>query len=454
MCSVFRRHSGRFKLHEAIQEGDIQCLAEVARSSSHGFDGVNEYDDEGQTALHIAADQGLTEAVAILSTRGADLNVPREEDSRTPLHIAVNEGHVDVVEALLESGAKVNTPDVDGWLPLHVAAYYGAAEIAGMLLSHGAKVNAVTSKGQTALHIAVEMAENTWLNRDADYQLTVKLLLGAGADVNARDGYGQSPIHVAAKNLDLPTMAVLLDHGAAVEEPMEPDGRMPIHIAAARAGQLAQDACELLLARGAGIDAASKDGRTPLLSAVESNCPSMIKWLIGRGADPRRLCGSSGWGAAHLAVRLGLESCLLALLQQDEGLKSLEDSQGFTPLATAAEVGNEEIAQLLIDRGVDVNQQGSPQKRRITALMVATYHKQEAMMQLLLDNGADVNLQDANGHTPLHIASLLNAGHLIPPLLHAKANTSIRDNSGRTAEELAEEKSADEALKQFSVLSM
>jgi hypothetical protein len=34
---------------------------------------------------HLAADQGLTEAVAILSTSGADLNVPREEDSRTPL---------------------------------------------------------------------------------------------------------------------------------------------------------------------------------------------------------------------------------------------------------------------------------------------------------------------------------------------------------------------------------
>ncbi len=69
-----------------------------------------------------------------------------------------------------------------------------------------------------------------------------------------------------------------------------------------------------------------------------------------------------------------------------------------TPLP---QVGNEDIAQLLLDRGVDVNRQGSPQKRRITALMVATYHKQEGMIKLLLDSGADINLQDANGHTPL-----------------------------------------------------
>jgi hypothetical protein len=31
--------------------GDIECLAEVARCSSHGMDGLNEYDDAGQTAL-------------------------------------------------------------------------------------------------------------------------------------------------------------------------------------------------------------------------------------------------------------------------------------------------------------------------------------------------------------------------------------------------------------------
>jgi hypothetical protein len=38
-------------LHMRAPAGDIECLAEAARSSSHGFDGLDMYDDEGQTAL-------------------------------------------------------------------------------------------------------------------------------------------------------------------------------------------------------------------------------------------------------------------------------------------------------------------------------------------------------------------------------------------------------------------
>lgn len=45
---------------------------------------------------HVAADQGLPEAIKLLAGNGARVNVPREEDQRTPLHIAVNEGHLEV----------------------------------------------------------------------------------------------------------------------------------------------------------------------------------------------------------------------------------------------------------------------------------------------------------------------------------------------------------------------
>lgn len=52
-------------LPQCCAAGDVDCLAEFARSSITAA--VNDYDDEGQAALHVAADKGLTEAISILT---------------------------------------------------------------------------------------------------------------------------------------------------------------------------------------------------------------------------------------------------------------------------------------------------------------------------------------------------------------------------------------------------
>lgn len=57
------------------------------------------------------------------------------------------------------------------------------------------------------------------------------------------------------------------------------------------------------------------NGVTPLMLAVEANSPSMIKWLLDKGADAKKTM-ASGWMAIHYAVRLGHDSSVLALIQQ------------------------------------------------------------------------------------------------------------------------------------------
>ncbi len=65
-----------------------------------------------------------------------------------------------------------------------------------------------------------------------------------------------------------------------------------------------------------------------------------------------------------------------------------------------------------------------------------------------------VNCQDANGHTALHIAALLNHHHLIGPLLAAGVDASLKDNSGRTAHDLALDKGSDDVLRQLDALKL
>jgi len=211
------------------------------------------------------------------------------------------------------------------------------------------------------------------------------------------------------------------------------------------------EATEVLLDAGADIDCRDENGMTPLMLAVESNSPSMMKWLLDHKSNPQ-LTSTSGWKAIHLAIRLGHESCVLLLLQEGVATVDEEDANGLTPLDTAAEVGNEDIACILLDKGADVSYVG--EKRKITALHVATYHNQAEMVKLLLDKGVTVNAQDANGHTAMHIAALLNHASLIPLLLGAHVDISLQDQRGRTAEQLAMQSGSDDVVRQFDVLKL
>ncbi|CAJ1964888.1 unnamed protein product [Sphenostylis stenocarpa] len=64
-------------------------------------------DDQGRTALHMAAANGHKDIVNYLISKGVDLNSPNEEKN-TPLHWACLNGHIEVVKKLIMAGANVS----------------------------------------------------------------------------------------------------------------------------------------------------------------------------------------------------------------------------------------------------------------------------------------------------------------------------------------------------------
>jgi len=81
----------------------------------------------GETPLFIASQNGHTEIVKALLTRGAAINQART-DGATPLLIASYNGHTATVQALLAAGANVNQACTDGATPLSIAAIRGHVE--------------------------------------------------------------------------------------------------------------------------------------------------------------------------------------------------------------------------------------------------------------------------------------------------------------------------------------
>jgi len=85
------------------------------------------------------------------------------------------------------------------------------------------------------------------------------------------------------------------------------------------------------------------------------------------------------------------------------GLNSSPDSDGNTPLHLAAAIGDSESAQVMIDKGFDVNCRNNNSR---TPLHLACVNGQSECVELLLENDADIFLLDKEGATPLHLCCL------------------------------------------------
>jgi len=95
-----------------------------------------------------------------------------------------------------------------------------------------------------------------------------------------------------------------------------------------------------------------------------------------------------------------------------------------TPLHLAATFGHKEIAELLIDKGVDVNAVGG--LLGWTPLHWAASEGRKEVAELLIAKGADVNAKDEDGKTPLDWAE-------------GELTDLLRKHGGKTGEELKAE---------------
>jgi ankyrin repeat protein len=294
----------------------------------------------GETALMWAAAANYAEVVKLLAASGADLDArsnladfPRRQTGLvvlprghwTALMYAARQGAVHAARALVDAGASLDLADPDGTTALVFAIINAHYDTAKVLIENGADPNIADSTGMAALYAAVDMSTLPWMfgrNAPSTTDTTtcldvIRLLLDYGADPNARLaailmqrvhttgdtalGEGSTPFMRAAKSSDLPVVRLLLERGAdplLTEQNLTTammlaagqgwrDGNAAIPTRDRGTPQDAKVAIQLLLDRGADIDAANEAGDTAMHSAAFRGSEEIIRFLVSKGANLR-----------------------------------------------------------------------------------------------------------------------------------------------------------------------
>jgi uncharacterized protein len=107
---------------------------------------------------------------------------------------------------------------------------------------------------------------------------------------------------------------------------------------------------ELFLSRGADINQTNSVGEQALMHAAWRGRIEAVRWLLDRGAHINRT--GREWSALHYAVFAGHEAIAQLLMERGADINA-RSVNGSSVLMMAAREGREELARVLLERGAD-----------------------------------------------------------------------------------------------------
>ncbi len=336
-------------LHKALTAGDEKLVELVLEHVNK----VSGQDDELNTAVHMACkhEDGAILAL-ILGPNGLDVfpsntqsDTPnlhvglleqRNKAGRSPMEVAIKHGSIEALEMLLNAGVDPNQVNDKGATPLQQAIRRNSPYMVKLLLDHGAEVHRHSSDAEPLLCKATRRGMH-----DVARLLTTHLLRkNQGDQINQRHGQGLPPFLMAVKNNDLEMMNIFLlanaDYAAT-----DASGRNAFHILASNS---------LIKLKNQYKDHAQGS------EARENAASELMRKTASIQAQAKRL----------LSLRIPINE---------------RDTEGNTPLITAAKEGNDVLCLFLINHRANPSLSN---KAGYTALHYALQNKDHDLSDVLL----------------------------------------------------------------------
>ncbi|XP_071101149.1 uncharacterized protein [Haliotis cracherodii] len=257
--------------------------------------GVNVTDGQNNTPLHFAALRGNVDCVLELLDNGADVTCLNEAEV-TPLHCAALSNSRECMQLICQSGQTLSNG-----IPLYELCFHEPTRthILGCFNSHYTDLHAVVKTGNPKLVI-----EN------------LKILLASKLSIDRTNSSGETCLFNACSVNNLEVLKVLCRGTESIHTTSR--GRCLLHAAAAH-GDL-----------------------------------EMIEFLCEKGGDVRKT-DNMGQTVVHAAAGSSLEAAekLYYLIEEKHAPFLDADKTGRTPLFPAAEFGDREVVEYLLEKGID-----------------------------------------------------------------------------------------------------
>ena len=486
-------------MHVASLHGNSGMIAALLRAGADARQrGPNQ-----TTMLMLAARNGNPDALRLLIDAGAEVNATENLRGTTALMWAVEQRHPEAVQTLLDAGADLAIQSSGAGLPrIYIArpVNVDAVEEAQVLLQ------AAVDAGLTLEQFRDRQGEsNAELNLDAVAAFVIDQARESGVDVQT--ALSRVEVELAGFGVDLDELRTLLGRsgnappGAAANnappvlptDPGEDDddvsveaglvgeggGGLTALVLAAREGDL--DSARILLDHGADINQLTYYRWSPLLAATNNRNYQLGRFLIERGADVN-IANAGGMTPLYLAtdnrnieggdypvprpdmdhleyIRILLENGANPNAQAGSNTENrtiFTQQWFFEPGATAfvraGQSGDTALLRLLMEFGADP---AIPTDFGDTALSAVAgigwvegvtfeWSPEETVeaVQFLLELGLDPNSTNADGRTPLMGGALKGRNEIVRLLVEAGARLETRDLGSRDTDRLGESKLA------------
>ena len=418
-------------IYGALLARDEERVRAILRADPSQAHPVAAWPDRGPPPPIIwAVWSGSTRLVKMILEHDVALNM-----SGDPLGIAIQYRYDEIVRLLLDHGASPECGDCSGWagvrtgnwdrvpgggpapdddppvsVPLYTALRNGTTAAVEMLLDAGADPNSTLTMWSGL----------QWPARDGDLD-RVRLLLKRG---------GNPASHCARRALRLATrlsreavVELLVTHGvdaeAATDSELDEEKIQRTANESTRGlleelrgilGLPRRKRARILRLRAQLIDAVI-DGDAGSLRDVQQQAPELLERpvvkhdllnhaaMAGHGdvVDVLVECGAPM--TIQTATTLGRLDLVASMLDSDPTLANDDPA----PLKIAARKNHRALAELLLDRGADIDRVSS--NYQPTALHVAVGSRSIDVLKLLLSRGADVTIRETGDHhhTPLGV---------------------------------------------------